>query len=480
MNVAFNSTFDLRGMQTNVPANDVAIRVDKISKVYKIYANPRDVLIESLTRRIRHSEHWALRDVSFEIKRGSVTGIIGPNGAGKSTLLKIIAGTLQPSSGKLAVNGKISAILELGMGFHPDYSGRENIILGGMCIGMSREEITAKVPEIIAFSELEGVIDQPFKTYSSGMQARLTFATAISVEPEILIIDEALAAGDTYFVAKCFKRVREICNSGATVLFVSHGTGHVAQLCTHAIWIEDGRVRDIGLPREVTRRYDYDVHSRLSKKLGTIAEIELASPMVAVVGAKGSQPEHDTALLQVHSAPNFSENGAAGMKRTVPVFRKGPVIISKVVFGTDAQSESSIFRTWDDIHIDVHYQCEDPLPLDGLGLAIGIERERDLLLVAQFSTASPSGIDPIAVEQQLWQLRPGRTGIISAHLPSNQLMEGDYLFSIGLLPNILGHLDFYEYRHRIYRIRIIPAGYPSGAVFYPLVKWRHSAMDRPQ
>jgi lipopolysaccharide transport system ATP-binding protein len=233
----------------------VAIRARNLSKVYRIYQSPVHALKEAITGKSRHIRRVALDRVDLEVRRGEIIGVLGRNGAGKSTLLKLIAGTLKRTEGDLDVYGRISAILELGSGFHPEYTGRENIYMGGMCLGMSRREVDSKVEAIIEFSELREVIDQPFKTYSTGMQARLTFSVAISVDPDILIVDEALSVGDARFQLKCSTRLQQFRERAATVLLVSHDSNAITTLCDRAMILEDGRVYAEGDPKQMTIAY---------------------------------------------------------------------------------------------------------------------------------------------------------------------------------------------------------------------------------
>ncbi len=226
---------------------DIAIKVENLSKVYKLYNAPIDRMKEALHpfKKNYHKEFYALNDVSFEIKKGQTVGIIGKNGSGKSTLLKIITGVLTPTTGKVTVNGRISALLELGAGFNPEYTGMENIYFQGNLMGFEREEMEAKVQEILDFADIGDFIHQPVKNYSSGMFARLAFAVAINVEPEILIVDEALSVGDMAFQAKCFNKFKEFRDKGITILFVTHSTDLIIKYCQSAILINEGvKIKD--------------------------------------------------------------------------------------------------------------------------------------------------------------------------------------------------------------------------------------------
>ena len=242
----------------------VALRVEAVSKQYRIYDRPAHRLKETLTRGRwkAHREFWALRDVSFEIEAGTTTGIIGPNGSGKSTLLQIITGTLEPTHGSVWLDGRVAALLELGAGFNPEFTGIENIFMNTALMGLSRSETENLLPEIASFAEIGDFIYQPLKTYSSGMYIRLAFAAAVAVAPQILIIDEALAVGDAVFQHRCTRRIKEMQQNGTTILFVSHDPGAVRALCSRAILLNGGRVEADGPPADVLNHYQKLIMAR--------------------------------------------------------------------------------------------------------------------------------------------------------------------------------------------------------------------------
>ena len=251
-----------------------SIRVKDVTKVYQLYDKPIDRLKEamSITKKCYHTDFFALDTVSFDVEKGQTVGIIGTNGSGKSTILKIITGVLTPTQGSVEVNGKISALLELGAGFNMDYTGIENVYMNGTMMGFSREEMDAKLPEILDFADIGDFINQPVKTYSSGMFVRLAFALAINVDPEILIVDEALSVGDVFFQAKCYRKIDEIRKKGTTVLMVTHDMGSVMKYCDKVVLLNRGHYVDQGAAGDMVDLYkkilanQFDEESYISDK----------------------------------------------------------------------------------------------------------------------------------------------------------------------------------------------------------------------
>jgi lipopolysaccharide transport system ATP-binding protein len=232
------------------------VLVQNVSKLYRLYRRPADRLREILPGAgSLHTDFWALRDIGFDVEKGETLSLVGPNGCGKSTLLQIVAGILQPTAGRVVTRGRIAALLELGAGFNPEFSGRENVFLNGEIMGLSRAEIERAMPSIEAFAEIGEFIERPVKEYSSGMYVRLAFSTAIHVDPEILIVDEALAVGDAVFANRCVRKFQELRERKITVLFVSHDLGLVKQLSDRAILLLNGRIEAQGTPRDVINRY---------------------------------------------------------------------------------------------------------------------------------------------------------------------------------------------------------------------------------
>ena len=277
------------------------LKVQGLGKEYKLYASPRDRLKALVTGNARHRSHWALRDVSFELQRGQCIGVIGDNGAGKSSLLKLLAGTLQPSTGSIERVGRVTAILELGAGFHPDFSGRDNLYFGGSLIGIDHAEMVRLEPGIIEFCELGEALDRPVKTYSSGMAVRLAFALVTAVQPDVLIIDEALAVGDQHFQKKCIERIMAFRSNGCTILFCSHSPYHIRHMCDVALWLKGGQVAQFGATEPVLAAYDQHTRQR------QLDEQALASSDIAISSGQGavtapSEPEAPVAAIDAGSA----------------------------------------------------------------------------------------------------------------------------------------------------------------------------------
>lgn len=306
---------------------DIAIQVANISKRYEIYEHPRDRLKQFFVPRVQrllcrtqrqyYREFTALQDISFTVRRGQTVGIIGRNGSGKSTLLQIICGTLTPSSGDVQVNGRIAALLELGSGFNPEFSGRENVYLNGAILGLSREQMEARFDEIAAFADIGEFLEQPVKNYSSGMQVRLAFAVSVCVEPDILVVDEALAVGDEAFQRKCFARIERIKEEGGTILFVNHGAQAVVQLSDKAILLDRGEVLCAGRPKFVVNQYQRLLNASPAEQENLRAQI-LASALQEQkqeqeqvqhnqCGAPSVETATETAAAAVVAAPASEE-----------------------------------------------------------------------------------------------------------------------------------------------------------------------------
>lgn len=275
--------------------------VQNVSKVYRLYRRPSDRLIEflHLSRKKFHSDFWALRDVSFSVERGEFMALVGPNGCGKSTLLQIVSGILQPTQGKVVTRGRVSALLELGAGFNPEFTGRENVMINGELLGLARSEIQRALPKIEEFAGIGEFIDRPVKEYSSGMYVRLAFSTAIHVDPEVLIVDEALAVGDAAFANRCIRKFHELRERRVTVLFVSHDMGLVKQLAHRALFLLNGSVQADGDPKVVIDRY-----------IASVLERQSPNPILPPNGRLNSHQRHGDYSSQIVQVEFLDDSGS--------------------------------------------------------------------------------------------------------------------------------------------------------------------------
>jgi ABC-type polysaccharide/polyol phosphate transport system ATPase subunit len=344
--------------------------VQNVSKLYRLYKRPFDRIRElnPLRRESLHTDFWALRDISFEVERGEVVSLVGPNGCGKSTLLQVISGILQPTTGRVVTRGRVAALLELGAGFNPEFSGRENVFINGEILGIPRAEMEKNLPLIEAFAEIGDFIHRPVKEYSSGMYVRLAFSTAIHVNPEILIVDEALAVGDAVFANRCIRKFEELRERKTTVLFVSHDLGLVKQLSNRAIFLLNGRIEAEGEPKHVIDKY---IGVVLERQKAFQQEDRCVHPAATNRHGDGSSEILDVTLLDERAHPcAIVTSGEKVTIRIRTAFRRArvePMVgilirnrIGMEIYGTNTRIEQvdlGSFEAGEELDIEFQFEC---------------------------------------------------------------------------------------------------------------------------
>lgn len=411
-------------------SSDFAIRVTNVSKCYHVYDSPRDRLKQAILPRLRkliggifprfaQSKHyfhefWALRDVSFTVNKGETVGIIGRNGSGKSTLLQLICGTLTPTSGEIEVNGRVAALLELGAGFNPEFSGRENVYLNAAIMGFSKEEVDAKYQDIVAFADIGDFLDQPVKTYSSGMYVRLAFATAINVNPDVLIVDEALAVGDMLFQAKCMARMREMMAKGVTVLFVSHDVSAVKALCQAGVLLSKGQMIEVGKAATVVDAYLKMMHLEMNR--------ELANKTPAPVSGREINKIESLDFPEVLAGSNIVVSISKEMKFADGSQRygEGGAKILDIKLLNQHREPVDYLEFKEDYFIQVAVLFEKALPTFCVGYSLRDLKGQKLI-----------GAVTAGQRMEMSAVQPGDIGVMEIK-SSNRLNAGIYTVSVGI------------------------------------------------
>ena len=409
----------------------LAIEVDNVQKIYKLYDKPSDRMKEAFGfgKKTKHKLHYALKGVDMKIYQGETVGIIGTNGSGKSTILKIITGVLNPTSGRVLVNGRISALLELGAGFNMEYNGIENVYLNGTMMGFSEKEIEAKLPEILSFADIGDYVYQPVKTYSSGMFVRLAFAVAINIEPEILIVDEALSVGDVFFQAKCYHKFEEFKKMGKTIVFVSHDLSSISKYCDRVYLLNQGNILGEGSPKAMIDTYkrvlvgQYDGPESVGEETASLLDDEdlqrAAAQKADEKGTDASQASME-AKGQNPNAPEYGTKQAQIEEFYITDDRGVP---------TNAILKGSMFT----IHMRVRFMDHIPAPIFAFSVknVIGVEI---------------TGTNTMIEKAFLDSVEPGEVKNVTFTQKMN-LQGGEYLLSLG----VTGYnQDTFEVYHRLY------------------------------
>lgn len=393
--------------------NETAIEVKNITKSFKVYLDKGAQLKERLLfrKRCRFEERQVLRGVSFRVKKGEAIGLIGHNGCGKSTTLKLLTRIMYPDSGTITMNGRVSSLIELGAGFHPDMSGRENIYTNAAIFGLTKKEIDARLKDIVNFSELEDFIDNPVRIYSSGMYMRLAFSVAINVDADILLIDEILAVGDANFQAKCFNKLKEIKAHGTTIVIVSHSLGQIEQICDRSIWIHEGLIRAEGDPKAI----DLEYLEFMGRKMQESSRNELAEQSDA-------EDKHD-------------EDNEEQKKR----WGNGKARINKITAYSSDGSEQKVFRTGESITFKIDYAVKERVTDAVIGIGIF-----NLDGVQCYGTNTR--IDKLPAFELT------KSGTASITLEAVDLLAGEYLFDFAIETGDGIPVDYYREAYRIQMI----------------------------
>ena len=402
----------------------IAIKVSDVSKIYRIYDKPIDRLKQSLNKNMAYYKDFpALNKMSFEIYSGEAVGIVGRNGSGKSTLLQMIAGTLSPSSGKMEINGRIAALLELGSGFNPEFTGRENIYLNGAILGLTTEEMNERLDEILNFADIGDFIDQPVKTYSSGMYVRLAFAVSINVDPDILIVDEALAVGDGRFQLKCFEKIKALKKAGKTILVVSHDLQTIRQICDRVMLINQGEFIEMGNPNDVVNHYT---------KL-------LFSNQVLV------EETTQVSIIEKQSKPQFARantNDVVASKEYRYGNKQGIIEECVLLDSNDQQIDSLTTNDVAKVRIRVKALKNIPNPIYALTIKSvkGLEVYGTNSYFQNIEFKSLEKNDVVEIE----------------FLQSMRLMPGDYFISLGFVELVDGDISPLDRRYDVLEMKILP------------------------
>ena len=390
-----------------------AIEVKDLTKKFKVYFDKGSQLKEKILFRSRNrfEERWVLNGVSFSVKKGEAIGLIGHNGCGKSTTLKLLSRIIYPDGGSIEMKGRVSSLIELGAGFHPDMSGRENIYTNAAIFGLTKKEIDQRYDDIVAFSELEKFIDNPVRTYSSGMYMRLAFSVAINVNADILLIDEILAVGDSNFQAKCFNKLREIKAEGTTIVIVSHSLGQIEQICDRSIWLQDGLIAAEGAPRDIHPQYlDF-----MGEQRQEIAEKEAARQKAK----EGQTPEEQEAAKEQKKKKEENRWG------------NGKARITDMKLTNDAGEEQHVFATNENICITMQYEVKEPVKDAVFGIGI-------------FRT---DGVQCYGTNTRLDKLDDfdlNESGKVVLSMQKVNLLPGEYILDIAIESEIGIPVDYYK------------------------------------